>query len=172
MINIIFSIGIILTTTLIGYVFAQSYEQRIRMLHHFIFSIKIMETDMSYKKSYLLDILIRLSETKDRVVSNFFKGIYSEMHNNPGMDFETLWIKNADLFLKDTPFTNEDMKIIKELGKNLGKIDFINQEKLFQYIHKRLEIQLKEAEEQRDKKSRVYKNLGVAIGITIVVILI
>lgn len=164
--------GIILTTTLIGYLYAQSYEQRIRMLNNFIFSIKIMETDMSYNKSYLLDILIRLSETKDRVVSDFYKGIYSDMHSNPGMDFETLWINNADLFLKDSPFTKEDMKIIKELGKNLGKIDFINQEKLFQYINKRLDIQLKEAEVQRDKKSRVCKNLGVAAGITIVVILI
>ena len=171
-INIIISAGIILSTTLIGYICALNYDQRIKLLNTMLFSIKIMETDMCYSQNYLVDILIKLSMTKERAISDFYVGIYTDIYKNLGMDLEAIWIKNVDELLSNSPFTKEDLKIIKELGKSLGKIDFINQEKIFKYIGKRIELQLKEAEEQRDKKSRVYKNLGVAAGVMIVVILI
>ena len=66
----------------------------------------------------------------------------------------------------------EDINIIKGLGKQLGKTDVEGQVSEIALTNEFLDIQIKDAEEQCKKNEKMYKTLGTIIGIAIVIILI
>ncbi len=168
----ILSIAIIGLSTLIGYLISMNYEYRIKQLSAFIYSIKIMEAEMNYSKNFLMDIIKKLSSSNEKVVSCFYSNMEDLLRQSYGNDFSTLWSASVDLSFETSALSNSDIKIIKDFGKNLGKIDLENQQKIFDYFYKRLDFQMEEAINEKAQKSRVYKNIGVSVGIMIVVVLI
>ncbi len=168
----VLAVSIIALSTLTGYLISLNYEIRIKQLTAFIYSIKVMETEMSYSKNFLMDIIKKLSLNNEKIVSYFYKNMADFLDRSYGEDFSTIWCASADISLEASALSGTDKKIIKDFGKNLGKMDMKNQQKIFDYFYKRFELQLEEAINEKIKKSRVYKNLGVAAGVMVVVVLI
>lgn len=172
MIKVILSVCIICLSTFTGYLIASSYDQRIKQISAFIYSVKLMEAEMNYSRNYILDILKKLSYNNEPCISNFFKKISEEIQKNNGKDFSAIWNDSIYDSFSSSSFSTIDLKLINDLGKSIGKMDLENQQKIFTYFYKRLELQLEDAVNEKTKKSRVYKNLGIAAGVMIVVVLI
>lgn len=171
-IKLVLSIPIIGLSALVGILISSNYENRIKQLHAFIYAMKVMDSEMNYSKNYLVDILKKLANSNEETIGAFFTNIINELSISFGKDFSYIWSDAVDKTFKSSTLSNNDIKLIKDLGKSLGKIDLINQQKILEYFYRRFNLQLEEAIEEKERKSRVYKNLGVAVGIMIVVILI
>lgn len=163
---------IVILSALVGYIISLTYDIRIKQLSAFIYSIKIMEAEMNYSKSYLHDIVNKLSTNNEKVIADLYKKVCKGLQNNSGKEFTILWNDSVEQALNTSSLTQTDIRLIKDFGKSIGKIDLKNQKKIYDYFLKRLDLQLEDAREEKNKKSRVYKNLGVAIGIMVVVVLI
>ena len=66
---------------------------------------------------------------------------------------------------------NEDIELIKSLGTLLGKTDIEGQMSEIEQFKTMLETQIKIAEEEKNKNSKMYKSLGTIIGLAIVIVL-
>ena len=72
----------------------------------------------------------------------------------------------------DISITQEDKDILKELGKVLGQTDADSQVNEIEVTESFLNMQIEKAEEARKKNQKMYKTLGVVVGLVFVIILI
>ncbi len=72
----------------------------------------------------------------------------------------------------DLNFKQQDIEIILSLGRVLGTSNREDQGKNFQLILNQIIILEKEAKLERDKNEKMFKSLGVLVGLAIVIILI
>ena len=84
--------------------------------------------------------------------------------------FEKAW--NLAVAENSFSLSKEDIKIISNFGNLLGKTDLKGQITEIELANNFLDKQIKEAEEIRKKNDKLYKSLGIIIGITIVIVLV
>ena len=72
----------------------------------------------------------------------------------------------------ETNLKQEDIKIIENLGKILGKTDKEGQVSQIELAKTFVKAQIKKAEKQEEKNSKLYKTLGATVGLAFAIILI
>ena len=78
-------------------------------------------------------------------------------------------------FALDRSNTNmniEDLEILKNLDKMLGKTDAEGQLSEIELMKNFIDVQIKKAEEEQVKNEKLYKSLGITVGLALVIILI
>ena len=100
-------------------------------------------------------------------VGNVFK-IASDNMNK--MTAEKAWEKALEK--SNNSINEEDKLILKKLSKLLGKTSLEGQVSEIEMTNNFLESQIKKAENERDKNEKLYKTLGMTIGLALVIILI
>ena len=83
---------------------------------------------------------------------------------------QTVWatcIQEADISINQ-----EDKNILKRLGKLLGQTDVEGQVSEIEVTQSFLDTQIEKAEEEKKKNQKMYKTLGIVMGLTFVIILI
>ena len=70
-----------------------------------------------------------------------------------------------------TNMSKEDLSILKNLDKLLGKTDANGQEVEIELMKKFIDTQIEKAEEEQKKNEKLCKNLGVIFGLAAVIIL-
>ena len=68
--------------------------------------------------------------------------------------------------------TKEDIDVLKGLSNMLGKADLEGQISEIKLTDRFIDVQLEKAEEECKKSTKMYKTLGVVIGLAIVIVLI
>lgn len=71
-----------------------------------------------------------------------------------------------------TNMKEEDLKVLENFEKLLGKTNIEGQLSEIELIKKFIDEQIVVAEEEQKKNEKLYKNLGVIVGIAISIILI
>ena len=72
----------------------------------------------------------------------------------------------------ETKFNSEDIEILKGLSKMLGRTDLDGQVNEIRLTEKFIETKIEEAEFEKRKNTKLFKTLGVTVGLTIVIVLI
>ena len=72
----------------------------------------------------------------------------------------------------DTSLDKEDIETLKGLSSLLGKVDLEGQVGEIELVDSFLDTQILKAEEQEKKFVKMYKTLGIVIGIAISIVLI
>ena len=71
----------------------------------------------------------------------------------------------------DISINQEDKDILKRLGKLLGQTDVEGQVSEIEVTENFLNMQIEKAEEEKKKNQKLYKTLGVTIGLIFVIVL-
>lgn len=141
-------------------------------MNELMYAFKALESEMNFSRDILWNIFRKISENNSNITGQMFKAIYEELAENGGRAFSAVWDDAVHKTFSNTSLTKEDKDILIEFGLSLGKTDTQNQERMFGHLFKRLQSQLTEAVSKKEKESRMYKSIGTACGIAIVVILI
>ena len=72
----------------------------------------------------------------------------------------------------DININQDDKDILKKLGKLLGQTDVEGQVSEIEVTENFLNMQIEKAEEDKKKNQKLYKTLGITIGLIFVIILI
>lgn len=163
------------------------------ILIFFVFLI-FMKIGIIYSKKYInravqleqMKKLLNMFKVKIKftcdTVQEIFNQLYIDTPNEIGEIFkkaneymETYSVKeawNKSLEEAKTNFTKEDIESLKNLGKILGQTDLEGQINQIELTQNLLENQIKEAIEEKNKNSKMYRTLGVTVGLAISIILI
>ena len=79
------------------------------------------------------------------------------------------WEESIDL--SNNYLNKEDKQALKTLSKLLGVTDLEGQISQIEITQEFLDKQIEEAEFQRNKNEKLYKKLGITIGLSIVIML-
>ena len=77
--------------------------------------------------------------------------------------------ENLALNMEELNINDEDRLALSNLSKLLGKTDVTGQLNQIELTTDFLESQIKKAEQQRDKSEKMYRTLGMLIGMAIVI---
>ena len=170
--KLLLSMVIITSGGIIGYIMAFRYVQRLQQLKNLYISFQLLETEIQYSSNSLPGALYRVGMKSNKFIGDFFLDTQRILDSRTGCSIEEAWAKAIESNISSTSLDQEDQDVLLDFGNNLGCTDREHQLKNFQYIYLQLKKRQEHAEIQRQKNENMFKNLGVLIGIAIVIVFI
>lgn len=154
-------------STGIGILISKMYENRVKELRQFKNILNIIKTKIKFTYEPLAEIFNQISQEKSSKIEEIFENMIYKL------EFENVKYSWMDAIQEaDISITQEDKDILKELGKVLGQTDADSQVNEIEVTESFLNMQIEKAEEARKKNQKMYKTLGVVVGLVFVIILI
>lgn len=158
---------LLLITSWIGIILSKKYSNRVKELRQLRSALNIIENKIKFTYEPIPEIFKELSRKFTGSVGQIFKKSYENMIL---IDAGTAWENGIEL--TNSNLKKEDKESLKGLGKLLGKTDVEGQVSQLNLINEFLKVQLENAEQEQQKGEKLYKKLGVILGLMIVVALI
>jgi len=168
----ILCILILLSGIGIGHLKARTYENRVYHLQELITALKVLESEMKYRLDPLPDLLLRVSGMKEGLSAALLETAGRLLKDRAERDLPDCWSEAVETVYSESALNKEDRRILADLGIDLGKTDMESQTAMFQRTFSLLEAQAAEAWEENKTKGRMYKSLGTAMGVLIVILFI
>lgn len=158
---------IFLMSTIIGILISKMYENRVKELQQFKNVLNVLKTKIKFTYEPLGEIFEQISHEGSNKIEEIFANITNRLIFE---DIKCAWadsIQEADISINQ-----EDKDILKELGKTLGQSDAESQVSNITLTESFLDMQIEKAEQERQKNQKIYKTLGIIVGLGFVIILI
>lgn len=154
--------------TQIGIMKSKTYKYRLEQLQEMKNILNIFKTKIKFTYEPIPEIFENIAKnTEDKKIAQIFEKSAKDMkHLAAGEAFE----KNIDSI--ETYLLEDDKKAIKTLSKLLGKTDIEGQISEIELTETYLDEQIEKAKQNKNKNEKLYKTMGVIVGLTIVIILI
>ena len=152
---------------LIGYLISKKYTNRVNELKEMQIALDILENKIKFTYEPLKDIFKEMKRMLKGNISELFGSISKKLEENI---VEVAFSKS----LKEikTNLLDEDLEVIKSLSKTLGKTEKDGQVSQIELTKTFIESQIKKAEKEEEKNSKLYKTLGATIGLALIIILV
>ena len=167
MIKFLILLIVLVLSTYIGILMSKKYLNRVKDLKEIKKGLNIFETKIKFTYEPIPQIFNDISNTLNNNIGNIFLNSSNKMKEIKAGD---AWIQAINE--SNNSFNNEDIETIKGLSSLLGKVDMEGQISEIELVSNLLNSQLEIAESEKNKYSKMYKTLGIAIGLAIIIILI
>lgn len=158
---------IFICSSYMGILISKKYVNRVIELKEMKTALNIFETKVKLTYEPIPQIFKDISlKTKDNVSKIFEMASEHMKHKDAG----AAWKESLNMV--ETNMNKEDIEMLKGLSNLLGKVNVEGQVSEIKLIDKFLDGQIEKAEQDRKKNEKMYKTLGVTMGVAIVVILI
>lgn len=160
----IFTISII-----IGNSYSKKYSVREKELKEILNILNVIKAKIKFTGQGIHEIFEQICIINQDNIGNMFKMANEFMEEEcASASFE----KAADLLEKNSSLNKEDIEAIKSFSKMLGNTDIEGQVSQIELVENLIKKQIEQATEEKRKNSKLYKTLGVTVGLTITIILI
>ncbi|MDE6529903.1 MAG: stage III sporulation protein AB [Lachnospiraceae bacterium] len=171
MIRLIGAVLFILTSSLYGWMQAKELIERRSELNYLSQLITAFKSEVSFQRSSLGEIFLKISEKSRLPYQNIFHRIYRGMECGR-KSFEDMWQEALERMAAETCLKKEDIQYMMELTNLAKAIDLRYREEIFEQVTREMEEQKKLLENEYRQKGKVYCCMGITIGILGVIILI
>ncbi|MCL2382688.1 MAG: hypothetical protein FWC79_00510 [Oscillospiraceae bacterium] len=164
---IIYSL-IFLGASLIGILVSKKYANRVRELREFKSGLHMFKTKMRFTYEPIPDIFQEISKGLNSNIGTVFSIASNNMKLLTAGRAWELAIENTRLL----NINEEDKKALQNLSRLLGKTDVQGQVSQIEITESILDEQITKAEIDRKRSEKMYRSLGMIIGLAIVIILL
>lgn len=157
---------ILLSSSLIGKFLSKKYVYRLSELEEIKNSLNILKTKIKFTYEPIPDIFQEISNNSNKNVGRIFKNAKDKMNN---VTANIAWEEAIEETV--TNLKKEDKNTLKTLSKLLGQTDVDGQISQIEITERFLDMQIKEATEEKQKNEKLYLRLGTIMGLAIVIVL-
>ena len=161
---------IFICCTSLGMIKASVYGQRRREIENTLELIRLLELEISYRKETLSKAFEKTASMKDCWMSNVLSSCADGLRMERPLSDS--WKDAIDMNIQKCPLTKAETDILMDISMGLGRSDVQGQAKIFAPALIRLEKCLEDASVQERKQGRMYRGMGVAVGIAVAVVMI
>lgn len=158
---------IVSSSTYIGILISRKYLERVKELKEVKNALNIFATKIKFTYEPIPQIFEEISKKVKPSIGKLFETASKKMKNNNAGE---AWLQTLEE--TNNNMTKEDVEVLKSLSNLLGRIDIDGQIGEIELVEKFLDTQIELAEEDKNKYVKMYKTLGVTIGLAVVIILI
>ena len=151
----------------IGYLISKKYSSRVNELKEIQIALDILENKIKFTYEPLKEIFKEMKRLLKGNIAELFGTVSSNLEENIVESAFSKAIKDVKTNLLD-----EDLEVIKNLSKTLGKTEKDGQVSQIELAKTFIESQIKKAEKEEEKNSKLYKTLGATVGLALIIILI
>lgn len=153
-------------STSIGLMISKRFDNRVIELKEFKNTLNIMKTKIKFTYEPLAEIFKQIANKNESNIERIFGQMANQITYYQTRDVWENCIQEADISINQ-----EDKDILKKLGKLLGQTDVEGQVSEIEVTQNFLNMQIEKAEEEKKKNQKIYKTLGITIGLVFVIIL-
>lgn len=169
-IRICLSMMIFLCCVGAGMVKAQQFGIRSSALQHMMDSLRMLEAKMNYSMDSMPRLIRQCSEEADFPERDFFRRVSSLMGES-WRPLTQCWSQALRDHYTHGQLSGEDISILDQLGQELGTTDIQGQRSAFSNAGLRLASQLEDAALEKKNKEKLYRGIGLYIGLLIPLVL-
>ncbi len=154
-------------TSYIGILISKKYLNRVKDLKEMKNALNMFSTKIKFTYDPIPQTFKEISQKTKPNISNIFESVCEKMNTeNAGKAWEEALEESS------TNMTKEDIEVLKNLSNLLGKVDIEGQVNEVELVENFLDTQIELAEEEKQKYVKMYRTLGITIGLAVVIILI
>ncbi|HHU92874.1 MAG TPA: hypothetical protein GXZ20_07020 [Halanaerobiaceae bacterium] len=161
---------ILVSGTSIGWIIASVYLNRERELKELQLAFSILNTEISYGKNLLADVLESTARVLRPPLAYIFSRTGEELANSREKGFADLWQENIAKYGKESFLLEEDLEILINWGRQIGTSSLDDQVKVNQLALKRLEQQEEEAREIARQRVKPIRYAGVLLSLMLIIL--
>jgi len=171
-IKIISLLAIVGLSTFIGIVISNQYNMRVKEIEDIISALDLLETRVKYTYDTIADSFEFIANTMKTKAYRIFMISAAHLMENKNMSAGDIFrnvVDDEGIFLS---MNQEDKEVLKGLGTSLGQMDLEGQLKNIILVKQLLGNQLNNAIEEKNKNFKLSRNMGIFVGLIIMIILI
>ena len=142
------------------------------ILQAFISMLDLLSGKLRYERLAMGEALAGLNRRYHGAVGSVMGRIADRLACGVCENLEEVWREEFAAAAKALMLTEEEKDIILETGKNLGYLDVDAQMGHLKLCRERLQGKLAEAETELAERRKLYRYLGMAVGVMVILILI
>lgn len=172
---IIKAIGIFMvfiSCLLIGLIIADKYKSRVKELKEVRNHLQIIETEIIYTSTPIIEVMDKISKQSKEPFNYIYDHIKRELKKRDGKTLGVIWKEAFEKNKRNTRLMEEDLETIYFFGSVLGNSDRPNQLKNTQLVQNQLMKLEKKAEGERMKNEKLFRSLGLLLGLAFIIIMI
>ncbi|HLR20446.1 MAG TPA: stage III sporulation protein AB [Tissierellaceae bacterium] len=170
--TIIFYTIILLSSSVIGFLYANTFSKRAKNIMDLEYCIRILETEILAGNTPLPEALNNVYSKGKGDIAQIFYDINQDLLNEKRGDIYDSFLSLEIQLKNNYSFEQEDIETILFLGKILGKTNRLDQEKNFNFIKEQINELAVQANLEKEKNEKLYRSLGVVMGVGIIIILV
>ncbi len=157
---------IFLSSSCIGILISRKYTDREKELKEFKKALNMFKTIIKFTYEAIPEIFSQISKNIDSNIGHVFKVASNNMRE---YSVEEAWKMALDIRVLN--INSEDLNILKDFSKLLGKTDMQGQISQIELTNVFLDEQIQKATREKMKNEKLYRTLGMIAGLAIVIIL-
>ncbi len=171
LLKIISNLTIIVCCTFLGLHMSYRYNYRIYNIKILQSILAHLETEIIHYSTFLSQAIINSVRPFEGEWKTFFLKVAASLEDNNEHSLIDIWIECLK-GLKNNPYIGKpEYEIIYRFGMQLGGTDKKSQEKYFKLAQEQLKIEENNAQQLRLRYSKMYRSLGLLLGIGIAIVL-
>lgn len=172
MIKLVGLLMILISCSLGGILYGSIFKRRESELRKVYRKVIDLENKILYSREPLPYALTEISEGDSTEVGTVFFNCSQKLLNNEVDDVYSAFSESINMSRDKLALKDEDFRIILDMSKSLGKLDEEGHKKIFQSSLALLKRNMEEAHELTLKNGKLYRCLGISVGLVIVIIFI
>ncbi|MCZ8512815.1 stage III sporulation protein SpoIIIAB [Paenibacillus filicis] len=171
MLKLLGAMLILLAGTLFGFYQALLLARRPRQIADVIRSLQRLETEIVFGFTPLPDALTLTSQASQGPVSAMFRAAGEELAQSGGRSVQQIWQSIVAGHWRSTSMKPQERDTLIQLGSTLGLTDREDQIKHLRLTVKQLEGEAEIARDEQQRYERMWKSLGVLMGLLVVILM-
>lgn len=133
---------------------------------------ELLSGEIRYERIPMAEALYKIRDKLDGELSNVLTAIADGLETGDYTTMEELWGQSFDAAQGKLFLTGEELKEVKDIGKNLGFLDLDVQIGHLSGCRERLLRRFNQVQKELEEKRKLYRSLGLAAGIFAILILL
>ncbi|MHA0855572.1 stage III sporulation protein SpoIIIAB [Paenibacillus sp. CMAA1364] len=171
MVKLIGMLIIVLAGALAGINKARQFENRPKQIRELILGMQRLETEISYGYTPLPEALDKMSTQMKEPLKSFFHKAAMGMNVPHNMTAQESIQQALSSHWRQTSMKNSERDVLHQLSFTLGTSDRQDQMKHLALAAQQLKHEETSAREELDKYGKLSRNLGLLVGILIVILI-
>ena len=156
---------VVASTTSMGIKKSKSFSDRLEYLENMQLCINQLKNEINYTQTPLINAIEKIISSSFGITRSIFVFFLEELSFAGDESIKKLW-DNAIGKYHDK-ISESDYILLTSLGNNLGNCDLEGQLKNFALFESRISQAIKTAHSEKEKFSKLYRNLGIYSGLLI-----
>ena len=170
--KIIGSLFLLTAAASIGFLKAENLNQRVKLLKELKRMMLCLQGELRFHRAVLWEAFENVSKRVGDPLTSFLKEISCRLESKNYENFELLWEETSKLFLWKEGFAKEDRLLLEMLGNGLGHLDITMQNDSLNLVISQTDEHIERANEQFQKKGKLYQTMGITMGAFLVLLVI
>lgn len=171
MLKVLGAVALVGGCGLVGLEVASAFIRRSRELEAFISSITLLQAEIAYRATPLPEALESVGSRVAGNVGTVFGAAADYLRSGEGISAGEAWQAALERWKGGMSLREEDWSILYALGHGLGNSGYREQVQQLELACAQLNHQYELAEQERVRNVRLWRNLGLLVGLGLVITL-